>query len=220
MSTSALAAKPFAALLKKLRSRYEPEPYPPRDPITQLVLGFLQWEATRKQAEAALGRIHAAVVDNNELRVSHNHEIVAMIGPAYPRCEERVARLREAMQEIYVREHAVSLDGPATRGRKEIRTYIESLPGITPYVAAHVLVTALNVPVVPVDDKLAALLVAEGCVDEGTPLHQLAHLIEKNIKADDALATHLLLQAWSDDRKAPSSATRTAKKSAPAKKKK
>lgn len=219
MSTPALAAKPFAALLKKLRGQYDPEPYPPRDAVTQLVVGFLQWEATRKQAEAALARIHAAVVDNNELRVSHNHEIIAMIGPGYPRCEERVARLRESVQEIYVREYAVSLDGPAARGKKEVRTYIESLPGITPYVAAHVLVTALNVPAMPVDDKLVALLAAERCLDEGLDPHQAAQLIEKAVKADDMLATHLLLQAWSDERKG-GVAAKPARRSKSVKKKK
>lgn len=202
MSVTAVQPRPFASLMKKLRAKYDAEPYQPRDPLTQLVLGFLQWDATRKQAEAALGRIQAAVVDHNELRVSHHGEIVAMIGPAYPRGEERIARLREVLQEIYIREHAMSLEGPAAKGRKELRAYVESLPGITPYVAAYLLLTGFHVPAIPVDDKLSASLVAEGVADEQSDPAHVAVALDKLVKADDALDTHLLLQAWSDDRKA------------------
>lgn len=206
--------------MKKLRSAYEPQPYEARDPITQLVLGFLQWEATRKQAEAALVRIQAAVVDNNELRVSHTQEIVAMIGATYPRCDERVARLRESMHEIYVREHAMSLDAASSRSKKDMRTYVESLPGVTPYVASHLLLTSFHVPVIPVDEKLAAMLIAESCAHEGEDNAHVAAHLERIVKSDDALDTHLLLQAWSDDRKGGKSGNNNSKKPAATKKKK
>ncbi len=219
MSAHTALARPFASLMKKLRSTYEPVPYEQRDPITQLVLGFLQWEASRKQAEAALGRIQTAVVDNNELRVSHIHEVVTMIGPSYPRCEERVARMREAMHEIYIREHAVSLDAPAARGKRELRTYVESLPGITPYVASHLLLTAFGVPVLPVDDRLAAQLAAADCALDGEDAAHVAAHLEKLVKTDEAMTTHLLLQAWSDDRKGGGKASSSRKPTAVKKKK-
>jgi endonuclease III len=219
VSAASALARPFASLLKKLRSKYDPEPYEPRDPITQLVLSYLQWEATRKQAEAALARIQTAVVDNNELRVSHVQEVIAMVGPGYPRCEERIARLHETMQEIYYREHAVSLDAVAGKNRKDLRTYVESLPGITPYVASHLLLTAFGVPVIPVDEKLASMLVAEHCAAEGEDTAHVAAHLERVVKADDALATHLLLQAWSDDRKGGKSSGSSRKPTAVKKKK-
>ena len=48
---------------------------------------------------------------NNDLRVSHPQEVVGLLGPRYPRVEERAARLHEALQEIFIREHAVSWIG-------------------------------------------------------------------------------------------------------------
>lgn len=215
------SARSLAALLNKLRQRYRPEAYPPRDPVSQLVVAFLQWEATRRQAELALARIQAATVDNNELRVSHNHEIIAMIGPTYPRCEERVARLRESMQEIYIREHAISLDALAAKGRKEARAYIESLPGITPYVSALTLLTVVNVPTLPVDERLVSALAAERIVEDGVDPGQAAAMLDKLLKADETLDAHLLLQAWADDRKAAARpAPRKPARSATVKKKK
>lgn len=191
-------AKHLVALLKRLGAAYSAELPPQRDPVTQMVVSFLQWEATRKQAEQAIERLLGVMVDINELRVSFEHEILDALGRDYPRAQERVARMRESLNEVYRREHAMEMRSLAGKNKKEQRAYLDTLPGITPYVAAQVMLLSLGGHALPVDQKLVALLASEGVVEPDTPPEQAEAQLLRQIKADQTLHVHLLLQAWSD----------------------
>lgn len=193
-------AKHLAALLKRLKSQYSPEEPPPRDPTLQMVVSFLQWQASRKQAEKALERIMAVMVDVNDLRVSLEHEVLDALGEDYPLARERIARLREALNEVYVREHAVEMRSIAGKGKKEQRNYLDTLPGMVPYVAAEVMLLSFGGHAAPVDHKLVGLLVKEDVLEPGTEPDAAEGSLQRMIKADDGLQAHLLLQAWSDDK--------------------
>ncbi|HEX7010403.1 MAG TPA: hypothetical protein VF184_10500 [Phycisphaeraceae bacterium] len=191
-------AKHLVALLKRLGAAHSVELPPQRDPVTQMVVSFLQWEATRKQAEKALERLLGVMVDINELRVSFEHEILDALGRDYPRAQERVARMRESLNEVYRREHAMEMRSIAGKNKKEQRAYLDTLPGITPYVAAQVMLLSLGGHALPVDQKLVALLASEKVVEPDTPPEQAEAQLLRQIKADQTLHVHLLLQAWSD----------------------
>ena len=199
MKTDPIHAKNLAALMRRIRQRSRFEPPEPLEPVTQMVLGFLQWNSTRRAAETAHRRIMDVMVDNNDLRVSYDREIVSLIGEDYPWAEERVARMREALNDIFRREHAVTLDPLAGKPKKEARAYLESLSGMTPYVAAQVTLLCFGGHAIPVDDKLAALLIDEQVVpaQDATPQH-VSSFLERHIKASDAVKAHFALQAWVD----------------------
>ncbi len=200
--------KKLTALLRRLKKRFSPEPPTPPEPTVQLVLSFLQWEATQKDAEQAYPRLMDGLVDLNELRVSFTSELVSRLGPNYPRAEERLARLREAMNEIYRREHHFEMRSILRASKKEQRAYLDTLPGMTPFVAAQVTLIAFGGHAMPVDSKLAALLANEGVIDPQAEPAEVEGFLARHIKAEDALESHLLLQAWADSRKRP--ALRTA----------
>ncbi len=192
------------ALLRKARAAAKGVEGPfDMDPASQLVLSFLNFNATRKQSERAYDALMESVVDLHELRVSHPHELVELIGENYPGAYDRVLRLREALHAVYQREHDVSLKTVAGKGKREQRQYFETLPGTPPYVAAQVLLFSFGAHAVPVDDKLCVLLIAEGVMDEAAAPADAESFLAKQIKAGDALDTHLALQAWADKRKAP-----------------
>ena len=199
-------AKQLAALLKRLSSKYKPEAPPACDPVMQMVVGFMQWNATFEQADQAVNRLMAEVVDVNDLRVSLEYELLASLGEDYPQSHERIARLREALNEIYVREHAMEMRSVASQGKKDQRHYLDTLPGMTPYVAALVMLLSFGGHAVAVDDKLAAMLVEEGVLEAGTTPEEAEAKLQRMIKADDAVETHLLLQAWADDSPMPKGA--------------
>lgn len=217
------AAKSFATLLKKILRQYNPEEALPCDPVTQLVIAYLQWGATRKQAESAFADIMEVMVDINELRVSHPREIIAVLGDDYPEVHERIDRLREALQEVFVREYAVAMKSMENKGKKEQRAYLDSIPGMVPYVAASVTLISHGGHALPVDEKLVALLANEGVCEPDASPAELESFLLRQVKASDTLDAHLALQAWSDARKMPSKVTRktaaktTAAKKAPAK---
>lgn len=221
MKNESSYVKKLAALLKKVRSANRAEPHPQRDPVTQLVVAYLEWNASRKSAKDAHARLTHVMVDNNDLRVSHPHEIVAVLGERYPRAQERAARLHEALQEIYLREHAIEVD-LADKTKKQARAYFDSLPGITQYVAAQVTLLACGGHAIPVDDHMVALLNEEGVVDPTATPEEVGAYLERHVKADDAAEVHLSMRAWADGRTAkgkPGKAAKAVKKPKPTKKK-
>ncbi|NBC10119.1 MAG: hypothetical protein GVY24_00090 [Planctomycetes bacterium] len=191
-------AKAINTLVQKLVSRFKPEEPPATDPIVQLVISFLSWNASTRKAEDAYGKLMSEFVDINELRVSSIDQIVTIIGEDYPEARPRVARMREALHEIFLREHALSTTTLAAKNKKDQRTYLDTLPGMTPYVAAQVMLLSFNGYAMPVDEKLVLLLEREGCVDEGLSPAEVEAALLRQIKAADALKAHLALQAWSD----------------------
>jgi endonuclease III len=189
----------LAALLKKLKAAHPPAtPGPAPDPLAQLVVAFLQCDATRRVAHAAHQRINAALVDCNDLRVSHPNEVIQLLGERYPKAVERAGRLLDALQEIFVRERCMSLATLTPMGKKEARAYLDSLPGMTPYVSALIMVTCFEGHAIPVDDTLAHLLIEADIVAPDTPRDQIESFLEHHVKAGEALEAHMLLQAWAD----------------------
>ena len=198
MKNEPTCVKKFATLHKKIKAAHKPAPYPAVDPVMQIVASFLEWNATRAAAELAQARLMEFLVDANDLRVSHPHEIVDLIGEEYPLAEERATRLHEVLQEIFVREHMVSLAHLQSKTKKQVVDYLESIPAITPYVSAATALNAFGVHVVPVDNLIAAALKAEGAADESSTLEEISAFLEKQIKAGEAVELFLLLRDWAD----------------------
>lgn len=197
------AEKKLDALLSKLRKAHAIEqPDTPTGPTVQLILAFLQWEATTRQAETAYGKLMAELVDLNELRISLDDELIAIIGPRYPMADERIARLREALHEVYLREYDVEMHSVLDANKRDQRRYLDTLPGITPYVAAQVMLLAFGGHAVPVDEKLLDLLAdADAVPEDVTDPAPAEAWLSRQIKAGDSVEAHLLFQAWSDTTK-------------------
>lgn len=203
MSKQPDPAKKLADLLKKLRPKQGVEAPPATDPLTQLVIAMLQWEATAQLASDALQKILDNVVDLNELRVSQNYEILDIIGHDYPMGEERVLRMREGLNEIFHREHGIEPKSIASKGKKEQRAYYDSLPGLPQYAIASIMLLSYGAHALPVDEKLAQLLAAEGVVNEEDSPEEIESFLTRQIKAGDAIEAHLLFQQWSDEKNPP-----------------
>ena len=190
--------KALNALLKKAKSAYSGEEPDALEPIAELVFSFLTWNATTRQADTAYGKIMAQVVDLNELRVSHAREIVELIGVRYPDAQRRVIRMLESMMEVFEREHDYRMTSIASRGKRDQREYLDTLPGIPPYVAARVALLAYGAHAMPVDDRLLALLIKQGVFEPGTTPAEAESWLTRQVKAGDAQDAYLALQAWAD----------------------
>ena len=194
-------AKKFETLLGKIKKKYKPEEFPPRDGVTQLMVGFLTWEATRDQAEDALGGLMEAMVDVNELRITHVSELVGIIGKKYPFAQERIIRMKEALNAVYNLEHGVSMKSIDGKGKKEQKAYLDTLPAVPGFVKSQVMLLCYGGHAMPVDRRLGYLLEKEGIVDNGGDLPAVESFLLKQVKASDCLESHLYLQAWADDQK-------------------
>ena len=190
--------KAFATVLKKAQSAWSGEEADEIEPIAELVFSFLMWNATAKQADTAFGKIMAQVVDLNELRVSLTNEIIDMIGVRYPDANHRVIRMLQSMMEIFDREHDYKMGSLPARSKREQREYLDTLPGMTPFVAARVSLLSFGAHAMPVDDRLLTLLIKAGVFEpETTPADAESWLI-RQVKAGDAMEAYLALQEWAD----------------------
>ncbi|MDX2115499.1 MAG: hypothetical protein SFZ24_07745 [Planctomycetota bacterium] len=204
-------AKNLNSLLRSIKSAYETPEIPERSVLDELVYSFLLWEAPTAKADAAYKRLSHHVVDHNELRVCRPAELAAVIGKTYPLAEERAQRLKATLQEIYIREYAVTLEKCSAMNKRDARRYLETLDGMPPFAAARVVLVRLGGHTVPVDEKLLVRLIDHEIVEPADDCAKASAVLERHVKADDALKIHLLLQAWAED---PSTEPRKPRKKA------
>jgi len=186
----------LARILKKSarsRSRELPDA---DNPVAVLVLSCLLWECTPTKALAGYKRLREQVVDFNDLRVCLPHETMARLGERYPLALERAHRLRASLNDLYAREHAVSLDRLAHMGKKEVKRYLDSLEGMVPYVSARVALLSFDVHGVPVDESLRGALIAAGAADPTHDVMELGHWLTRHVRAGEGAAAHAKLQEW------------------------
>lgn len=189
--------KTLARLIKASPAK-KPEP---RDPVGQLVRAFLEYDCDEARAEVAEKKILGAMVDFNELRVTPAIELSALLGVRYPFAESRCSAIHRTMQSIFDREHQMRLDRLKEMKKPEIRPYLQSLGGITPYVEAVLAVTCFGVAAAPVDTKLLLWLISKDALPEGTDIRMAQQLIEKHLKATECedfyYGSRKELESWS-----------------------
>jgi len=177
-------------VLKKAVSRFiknapakSPEPV---DPLTRIIMGFLEYDCDAERAEAALKKIQSNMVDNNELRVTPAIELAALLGVRYPFAESRCSALHRTLNSIFDREHHMRLERLGEMKKSEIRPYFQSLAGISPYVEAAVCVDCFDLTAAPVDLKLLLYMQSKDILPEDIDLRTAQQLIEKCLKAGEA----------------------------------
>lgn len=220
-------ATKLQAILKRHAAAAPPPPrfnaIEPGDPVAMLVHAMLLWESTLEAADRAMARLAERLIDWNELRVCLVDDTEEIIGPRYPLARERCMGIRQALNAIYKKHHRVDLSHLAASGKREARTYLESLPGVPPAAAARVLLASFGGAAMPVDERLRRRLAAAGVAPEEMPANDLAAWIAKTVGADRLPETMHALQAFSDATPEPAAKSagkavgRTAAKAAPAK---
>jgi hypothetical protein len=213
-------SKKLNALLKRLRATYgeavadpglEGCPETADKLLWHLVFSFLAWEASTARAVMATKRLHGSVVDYNELRVCLNDELVRMVGDRYPRALERVTRLRSTLNDLYRREHAVSLKSLPELPKREARQLLDSCEGLPPFVSARMLLFSLGGHAFPLDHRIHQALLTEEAAPEN--FDEAAGWLERHFRVGEAAPAYLLIEAWMNDRPVPRGATRPGKRS-------
>lgn len=192
----------LAARLKKAAPDDEP-PAPAVEHgeplVDELLRGLLQWEATHAQARTAYEKILAAIVDYNELRVMLPHEIVGVLGPRFPRAEERAERIRAVLNDVFDREHALTLEHLRDMPKREARVYVESLTGITRFAIGRLMLLGLGAHAFPLDERLMTRLVAAGAVSDEGGVDGAAGRLERALRSGESREAYELIELWSEE---------------------
>lgn len=193
---------------------------PMTDPVCdELIWAYLVWEAGEHRAGAVASKLCESFVDLNEFRVCLTNELTGFFGQTYPRAVERSDRIRATLNDIFNREHDVSLTSLVSMNKREARAYLDSLEGIPPYVASRTFLFGLGGHAFPVDDRLLKLLVAEQALAETETIESAANWLERQVRSGDAAPAFLAIEEWASKKRASSTRSTTKKKTKKAPKK-
>ena len=137
------------------------------------------------KAEEAMRPIDREFVDLNELRVATDLEIHELLGVRYPAIEKRVAMITQSLNNIFEREHTMSLDRLKTISKRDARQFLRELPDIHPFVEAYVMLSAFDGHAFPVDDEILAYLKEQEVVEADANLEDAQRFVEHHLKADE-----------------------------------
>jgi len=194
MKNATKHADEMKQLFKKLLRDGKPAPRQTMDPLEALVRGAMSFNVSDSRADDAMRAINREFVDLNELRVATDLEIQEMLGVKYPSIEDRVTMITQSLNDIFEREHTLSLDRLRSVSKRDARQFLRELPEIHPFVEAYVMLFAFDGHAVPIDDEILALLRAEGIVDEETPLDEAQRFVEHHLNAEEAYDFFVLIR--------------------------
>jgi endonuclease III len=185
MKNAGKHAEALKSLFKRLARDGKPPAKQPQDPLQALVRGAMSYDMPDTRAEEAMRAIQGEFVDLNELRVATELEIQELLGVKYPEIEVRVTMITQSLNNIFEREHTLSLDRLRTVSKRDARQFLRELPGIHPFVEAYVMLMSFDGHAVPTDDLMLQTLLRNEVVDEGTPLDEVHRFLEHHIKAEE-----------------------------------
>ncbi|MEM1329554.1 MAG: hypothetical protein AAGG07_03225 [Planctomycetota bacterium] len=172
-----------------------PETHSHGDPVTAVLIeSFLAWRTGEEAARHAFERLLAETVDFNEARVLLVEELVEVFGKTSPHAEERAVRLRRALNDVYEREHSVSMSFLLRQGKREARGYLETLDGMPPFVAARVTLLALGGHAFPIDERHVAALADAGVLSQEDESGAVSAWMERQFRAGEAFAAYQSLE--------------------------
>jgi endonuclease III len=201
MKNATKHAEDLKALLKRLLKEHRPAPREPQEPLKALVRGAMSFDMPDGRAEEAMRAIETEFVDLNELRVATDLEIQELLGVKYPLIERRVAMITQSLNNIFEREHTLSLDRLKTVSKRDARQFIRELPDIHPFVEAYVMLFGFDGHAFPADDEALAVLRDHGVVEGATTLDEAQRFVEHHLKAEECYELFAALRAGALDGK-------------------
>jgi hypothetical protein len=181
-------------LYKRLLSDGKPEPLEPLEPLDALVRGAMSYDVTDHRATDAIKAITKEFVDLNELRVATDLEVHELLGVRYPAIEERVAMITQSLNQIFEREHTMSLDRLKTVSKREARQFLRELPTIHVFVEAYVMLFAFDGAAFPLDNDMLEYLREQEVVEEEMNLEKAQKFVENNLKGNEIYQFYVVLR--------------------------
>ena len=190
MKNATKYADDLRSLCKKLTKQFPPEARQPQDPLKALVRGAMSFDVPDGKAEDAMRLIDREFVDLNELRVATDLEIQELLGVRYPQIERRVSMITQSLNDIFEREHTLSLDRLKTVSRRDARQFLRELPEIHAFVEAYVMLFAFEGHAFPIDDEILAYLKEQEVVEENATLDDAQRFIEHQLKDEECYSLY------------------------------
>jgi len=201
MKNATKYADTLRSVAKRVVREYKPEPKQLREPLPALVRAAMSYDVPDHKADDAMKAIEKEFVDLNELRVATELEVQELLGQRYPEIETRVTMITSALNNIFEREHTLSLDRLKTISKRDARQFLRELPEIHPFVEAYVMLFAFDGHSFPCDDETLEYLRDHHVVEESTSLDECQRFVEHHLKAEECYDLFACLRAGALDGK-------------------
>ena len=185
MKNATKHAEELRSLYRKLLKEHKPEPRQPLEPLKALVKAAMSYDVSDTRAEEAMRAIEKEFVDLNEFRVATELEVQELLGTRYPQIERRVSMITRCLNDIFEREHTLSLDRLKTISKRDARQFLREMPEVSPFVEAYVMLFALDGHCVPVDEETTAYLRDLGVVEEDAGVEDVQKFLEHHLKGEE-----------------------------------
>jgi hypothetical protein len=185
MKNAGKHADDLRALMKRLVKEFKPAERQAQEPLKALVRGAMSFDVPDARVEEIMRHIDTEFVDLNELRVATDLEIQEMLGAKYPDIERRVAMITQSLNNIFEREHTMSLDRLKTISKRDARQFLRELPEIHPFVEAYVMLFGFDGHAFPTDDETLEFLKGHHVVEDSTSLDECQRFVEHHLKAEE-----------------------------------
>jgi endonuclease III len=202
MKNAGKHADDLRALMKRLMKEHKPDERKTQEPLKALVRGAMSYDVPDARADEAMRAIDREFVDLNELRVATDLEIQEMLGQKYPEIERRVAMITQSLNNIFEREHTLSLDRLKTISKRDARQFLRELPDIHPFVEAYVMLFGFDGHAFPADEETLEFLRDQHIVEESTSLDECQRFVEHHLKAEECYDLFASLRGGGLDGKA------------------
>jgi endonuclease III len=201
MKNAGKHADELKSLLKRLVKEHKPGDRAPQEPLKALVRGAMSFDMPDGRADEAMRAIDREFVDLNELRVATDLEIQELLGVKYPEIERRVAMITQSLNNIFEREHTLSLDRLKTVSKRDARQFLRELPEVHPFVEAYVMLFGFDGHSFPIDDDTLEYLRDHDIVEESTTLDEAQRFVEHHLKAEECYDLFACVRAGALDGK-------------------
>jgi endonuclease III len=208
MKNATKHAEELKSLCRKLIKQHPPTERAAQDPLKALVRGAMSYDVPDKKADEAMACIDKEFVDLNELRVATELEVQELLGQRYPAIEERVTMITQALNNIFEREHTLSLNRLREISRRDARNFLRELPDVHPFVEAYVMLYAFEGHAFPVDETIVDYLRDQGIVDEETSVEDAQKFVEHHLKDEECYNLFSALRQFVFDRPAKPQGTK------------
>lgn len=193
MKNGAVHAKAIRQMFNQLKRGGTKPSWPESDDVLeQLMLTILSEGNSPARAKAALNRMIAQTIDLNDLRVSTPNELAQIAGKDLTNALQRTTALVRVLNAIYEKENRVALEHTKSKSKRDVKAYLESLDGMTPYAIAGTLLWGFGEHTVPVDEPMLAMFKKDGLIDEGADVAETQVFLKRHIKATEAKAFTML----------------------------
>ena len=199
MKDSAEHSARLKRLCNRLRhSRDKVEPASDTDPTTEMVAACLSVVTTESRARTALNKLRRGFVDYNEVRVSRADEVAVVLGKRFPQAKAVAVQMLQLLNAVFASQDSLNLEFLQAGGKREARLFLESLEGMTPYVAAQVMLQGLGAHAFPVNEQMLAMLRGEDIITPDADAAEVQGFLERHLPASEIHETYTKLRTYAD----------------------